>query len=198
MTKYFGFIYEWVDSTNDKNYVGSHKGLIDDGYTGSGTYFLSAFKKRPDEFSREILEYVYEDDRKILLEVEQKYLDLIDWNNTYNISTIALGSDGMIGKHHTNESKKIMSEKAKKRPSNHTGKKHTEEFKIKIGNIHRGKIVLEETKQKMSKSKLGEKNHMYGIPCSEERRKNISESRKGKPWSKIKREAYNTRKLNEI
>lgn len=91
--EYYGFIYEWTDSTNGKNYIGSHKGTIDDDYIGSGKHFISAYKKRLDAFTRKILEYVFEDDRKILIEAEQKYLDLIDWKNTYNISRRAGGGD---------------------------------------------------------------------------------------------------------
>lgn len=41
-------------------------------------------------------------------------------------------SKGMSGKKHTNESKKKMSESAKKRGSNRTGVKHTEQQKMNI------------------------------------------------------------------
>ena len=115
--KYYGFIYEWSDSTNGKNYVGSHVGSIDDGYNGSGKLFVLAYKKRPNAFSKEILEYVFENDRKILLEREQKYLDLIDWNNTYNLSRLASGGDSpgiysrAYGKPKTAECKQLLSER---------------------------------------------------------------------------------------
>ena len=56
--KYFGFIYEWIDSTNGKTYIGSHKGSIEDSYVGSGKLFKRAYDKRPDKFNRKIIEYV--------------------------------------------------------------------------------------------------------------------------------------------
>lgn len=43
-----------------------------------------------------------------------------------------------------------------------------------------GHIVSEETKRKMSKSKIGELNHRFGIPPSKETRQKISEGNKGK------------------
>ena len=71
-----GFIYKWTDSTNNKTYVGSHLGTLDDGYTGSGTKFMPAYEKRPESFTREILEY--DVDKGALIETEQHYLDQID------------------------------------------------------------------------------------------------------------------------
>ena len=41
MKDYFGFIYKWTDSTNNKTYTGSHAGSIDDGYTGFRLKFLN-------------------------------------------------------------------------------------------------------------------------------------------------------------
>ena len=54
--------------------------------------------------------------------------------------------NGMFGKHHSEETKKRISDKLK-------GRIITEEAKVKIGNFHRGKIYSEETKEKISKSK---------------------------------------------
>ena len=83
---YYGFIYKWTDSTNGKTYTGSRKGSIDDNYIGSGILFKKAYKKRSNEFQREILEYVY--DKKLLLETEKKYLDQIDWDNYMQLSEL--------------------------------------------------------------------------------------------------------------
>lgn len=91
--KYFGFIYCWIDLTNGKTYTGSHEGLITDNYIGSGILFKKAYRKRPDKFSRKILEYVIENNKKKLLEIEQNYLGRLDWDNTYNLSSIAGGGN---------------------------------------------------------------------------------------------------------
>ena len=55
-----GFVYKWIDNSNGMYYIGCHKGSIDDGYIGSGTYFLKAYNKRPEAFERQVL-YVGED-----------------------------------------------------------------------------------------------------------------------------------------
>lgn len=52
--------------------------------------------------------------------------------------------NGMFGKHHTEETKKKISEKLK-------GRELSEETRKKIGDFHRGKIVSQETKDLQSK-----------------------------------------------
>jgi len=50
-----GFVYKWIDNSNGMYYIGCHKGDVNDGYIGSGTYFLKAYNKRPEDFVREVL-----------------------------------------------------------------------------------------------------------------------------------------------
>jgi len=92
---YAGFIYEWTNKLNGMKYIGSHKGTIDDGYTGSGKRFENAKKKYGIEnFERVILEYV-EVPADILLK-EQYYLDKFGCAKSkkyYNISPTAGGGD---------------------------------------------------------------------------------------------------------
>lgn len=61
------------------------------------------------------------------------------------------------------ETRKIMSEKARSRIRKPSGP------------------MSEDTKAKLSKSKIGKPSKLKGIPLSEETRKKLSESRKGKP-----------------
>lgn len=92
---YAGFIYEWTNKLDGMKYIGSHKGTIDDGYTGSGARFENARKKYGIEnFERVILEQV-EHPKDILL-MEQHYLDKFNCaksNRYYNISPTAGGGD---------------------------------------------------------------------------------------------------------
>ena len=84
-----GFVYKWVDSSNNMYYIGSHKGTIDDGYIGSGTYFVKAYNKRPEAFSRDVL-YVGDD----YLELEEFILQELDSAGdkmSYNLKNAALG-----------------------------------------------------------------------------------------------------------
>ena len=53
--------------------------------------------------------------------------------------------NGMFGKHHTEETKKKISEKLK-------GREISEETRKKIGDFHRGKVYGEETRAKISKA----------------------------------------------
>lgn len=67
---------------------------------------------------------------------------------------IAAGENNpMYGKHHTEETKRKLSESAKAR----TGWKHSEETKKKIGAKHKGKIVSRETREKLSKARTGKR-----------------------------------------
>lgn len=74
---YFGFVYQWTNSQNGKKYIGSHYGSLNDGYTGSGIAFKEAYLENPAFFSREILEFLLIDDKRLLLDLEQKWLDLV-------------------------------------------------------------------------------------------------------------------------
>ena len=85
------------------------------------------------------------------------------------------------GKHHTEETKKKLSEANK-------GKKFSEETRKKMREAHKGNSYLlgkhhsEETKKKMRAAKKGEKHPMYGKKHSDEAKKKISEAKKGKHW----------------
>lgn len=90
---YYGFVYEWTNTNNGKKYIGSHKGLDTDSYTGSGTAFLKAYKKYGSSlFERTILEYVVEE--ADLLKREEYYLKLMNVKNNrqyYNLKDTATG-----------------------------------------------------------------------------------------------------------
>ena len=49
------FVYCWTDKATEKLYVGVHKGTPDDGYICSSKPMMAEFKKRPKDFTREIL-----------------------------------------------------------------------------------------------------------------------------------------------
>lgn len=53
-----GFVYLQYDRKRKMFYLGSHIGRIDDGYVGSGKHFLNAYKKRPLDFRRRIIEII--------------------------------------------------------------------------------------------------------------------------------------------
>ena len=59
------------------------------------------------------------------------------------------------------------------------GNKMSDDHKNKLRQIHKGKIVSEETKRKIRETKIGPKNPMYGKLLSEETKEKISRSTSG-------------------
>lgn len=167
-----------------------------------------------DAFIREVIEEIpYEDgvNREKMYKREQYWIDKLDAKNKgYNIADSKFGDtlthhplreniieritntvhknisemtpeerkekwgqngalNGMYGRHRTDEERKHLSEVNKGKPS-----------------PNRGKHLSEETKKKLSKSRIesgvakGEKNPFYGKHHSEETKKKLSEYRKGK------------------
>ena len=76
----------------------------------------------------------------------------------------------MYGKHHSDESKKKMSEVRK-------GKPKTEEWRKRIGEANKGKKMSEEARRKVSEANKGKKR-------SEEHKKKISKAQKGNTYAK--------------
>jgi len=79
----------------------------------------------------------------------------------------------------TDEQKKKRSEKQKGKNHPFYGKHHTEETKRKLSESHKGKKISEETKKKLSEANKGENNPMYGKHHSIETKNKISNLRKG-------------------
>jgi len=89
------FVYEWINNLNQKWYVGSHNGTLDDGYVGSGTAFKAAIEKYGIEnFTRIIL---YEGNN--YKEEEIKILNARDAAHdpqSYNLKNNAKGGFGTL------------------------------------------------------------------------------------------------------
>ena len=132
--KYFGFVYIWYDRKRKMYYIGSHMGTVDDGYVCSNKRMKNAFAKRPNDFRRRIVYYHHTDDHKSLFEKEQYWLNFIQDDELcykyYNVKKAASGMDSasatkinlkriangqipFLGKRHSEETKKQMSESAK-------------------------------------------------------------------------------------
>ena len=80
-----------------------------------------------------------------------------------------------LGKHHSAESRKKMSEARKGNPSWMKGKHPSAEARKKMSEAHKGKNHSAETRKKITEAHKG-KHH------SEETRKKIAEALKGKHW----------------
>lgn len=140
-------------------------------------------------FSRAISKYSWENFLHEVLfidltkeEAEQKEIELIAYYNSTNDKFGYNKANGgsSVGKH-TEETRNILSEKAKKRfenPENNPmyGKHHSEEAKRKISEKATGRGHSEEAKQKMSNQRVGEKNAMYGQTHTQEAREKIAKA----------------------
>jgi group I intron endonuclease len=168
-----GFVYRWTNISNKKWYVGSHCGQISDPYIGSGKAFLNSYKKNPSFFSREIL-YVGPDFR----EIEELILQTINAAEdrcSYNLKNSAIG--GNTSMHFTDESRMKMSEASRATK----GKRFvSNEQRKKISDTLKGRVVPIEVREKISKSLTGEGNPFFGKKHSDESKKKISESKLGK------------------
>lgn len=71
---YEGFIYMWKCIPEDRLYIGSHKGVANDEYRGSGKTFRRVFEHYGlTQFERVVLEYVQ--DAESLRTREQYWMD---------------------------------------------------------------------------------------------------------------------------
>lgn len=155
-------VYKIVNDVNDKIYIGQSinviarwKDHVNSLQRGDSrcTLLQRAWNKYGEEhFYFEILESCSED---MLDDIETKYIDLYDSCNVdkgYNIE-----------------------------PGGNKNKHLSDETKRKIRDANRGRSHSEESKKKMSESRIGENNGMYGKHHSDESRKKMSNAKKGKP-----------------
>lgn len=184
MEKY-GFVYIWYDKKHRRYYIGSHWGREDDRYICSSTWMRNAYKRRPQDFKRRIIERTTE--RSDLLIMESKWLERIHDDEIgkkyYNLTNkirglwhmgefateicekISYTKRGRAGKLHSIETRNKMSR-------SHMGKKHNANSIQKM----RNKYLSEETRNKMSVSKTG----IALPPRSAEHRNAISVAKTGK------------------
>lgn len=173
-----GFVYCWMDITKNKLYVGSHKGNPNDGYICSSKYMMEEYKKRPDDFVRQIIaEGVITDIRWLerrILESANAATDIYFYNRrNANEKWYCTG--------HTEKTKRKISEAWKNRPDGNPmkGRKHSEETKRKIGLQSAARLHTEETKRKIGLSGLGRKMPAF----SESHREGIRKARLGTKMS---------------
>lgn len=186
------FVYLTTNLINGKQYVGSHSSEdINDGYIGSGRYFLRSVKKYGREnFKREILKECENiGEARLLEELYIKEYNTLQPNG-YNISPTGGCSHqgGRLSKEHREKirsslsGKKYTKERIEKAAKGHIGFKHTEESKDKISKGNKGKIVSEETKERIKRNNIGKHNHQgpwTGKRRDENTKQKIKEALKG-------------------
>jgi len=109
------YTYKITNLVNGKYYLGMHMtNNLNDGYMGSGRAIKLAIKKYGlENFSKTILQYFscYAD----MADAETKLItdEVISDSNSYNAKCGGCGGPAFTGHRHTQEAKKIMSQKAK-------------------------------------------------------------------------------------
>jgi len=170
----FHYTYITTNLINGKKYIGNHStDNLKDNYLGSGKpIFLNALKKYGENnFKKEILEFF--DTKQEAFNAQKKYIN--EYNtlipNGYNISPSG-GMKGTGGLHSEESKEKIRKNSIGK----NLGKKHSQKQNIEHSKFLMGKILSEDHKKKISESNKGKKH-------SEETREKIGKANKGKKRS---------------
>lgn len=172
-------IYKATNTVNGKYYIGKTKNSLDSrikshkvASTKKDWLFYRAINKHGfDKFKWEII--IECDDANKLNELEKKYIG--ENNNGYNV---AKGGDGgdTISNHPNRE---ILRENVSKF---HKGKILSEEHKEKISNAHKGKNKpwAKDIAKKMSEGNIGKESKTKGSKLTDEHKEKISKGNKGK------------------
>lgn len=123
--KPYGYIYRNTNMVNDKTYIGMHrKSELDESYFGSGIKIVEAVNKYgKDNFKLEVLQFCYSEDE--LCKQERYWIakEREKGKAEYNIANGGKGwntshygeNNPFYGKHHSQETRKRLSELGKKR-----------------------------------------------------------------------------------
>lgn len=181
MQKY-NYVYLTTNLVNNKQYIGSHYGKINDSYLGSGNIINESFLKyKRENFKKEILEICESREKAFLLEefYIKKYNTLSP--NGYNISPT--GGMNEWGGSHSIETKKKLSNLASLRigeKNPNFGNHLSENAKNKIGIVKKGKNYNEIYGDKSSLIKEKISNSSKGRIFSEDHKEKIKLSKIGK------------------
>ena len=167
-------VYVHINKANGKRYYGITKQepkkrwANGKGYKGNEHFYNAINKYGWDNFEHIIL---FED----LTKEEAKWLEKF-YIALYNTTSPKYGYNNSLG----GESYNCSEETKKKMSKSRKGKTHSEETKKKMSKASKNTWKNEEHREKMSRANKGENNPMYGKHFTDEHRKKISESMKGK------------------
>lgn len=180
----YGYVYKVTNNLNGKMYVGQHKGdKFDPKYKGSGKILHQAYEKYGfDNFSVEVLEWCRTHSE--LDEAEKKWIKF--FNATVEGYNIAFGGEG--GGH------PVTTETRKKISKSLEGRVVSKETRRRLSESHRGYRPTAEARLHQSQAQMGRKlspSHVAkivarqtGVPKSDELKKKISDSLKGRRCSR--------------
>lgn len=149
-----GFVYIWYDRKRKMYYIGCHWGTEQDGYICSSVRMKNAYKKRPLDFKRRIIQRnisrneLYQEEFKWLSKIKPEELKI----KYYNICNHKF--NGHTGRNLSLNHKQKISNWHKLHPDHN---KNPERNK-KISIAHKGKKLTQEHIELMRKQRLGIKN----------------------------------------
>ncbi len=196
MQKKFYYVYKLTITDGpmiNHFYIGQHStNNLNDNYHSSSSIVNDYIKQYKNSYKMEILkncdnatensfyerEYIRKNinDTYCLNQIVGAAIYDVKEETVEKISNAAkkrIGSlNSFYGKHHSEETKQKVRE----------SKKHlSDESRKRMSEAQKGKIMPEETKQKISKTLKGRQSPMKGKHMSESTRKKMSEAHKGKP-----------------
>lgn len=184
-------IYQITNKINDKRYIGQHKYEDESNpmgkYKGSGVLLHKAYKKYGIEnFETKIL-YNRIRDKETVDAMEiwaiEKYKPEYNIAKGGSCGPVLFGKEnGFYGKHHSEETKRKHSLWVKEHQSGENnpfyGKHHSDESKKKISEANKG--MRKPSRSEEHRRKLSESNK--GKHRSDETKKRISDAKKGRHW----------------
>ena len=163
------FVYCWTDKETNKLYVGSHKGTTDDGYVCSSKSMMEEYKKRPADFSRQIVAVgTVSDMRKlegvILISVSARVNEqFYNKHNNDGLYFEGWSKETMTTEHKLNigksaKGRKLSAEHAQKLHEGRKRSKNSPEHTAAVVASRKGSKHTDNTKQKMSEIRLANPN----------------------------------------
>ena len=178
-------------------YIGCHWGTETDGYICSSNRMRNAYRRRPLDFKRRVIQTI--NDRSSLLIEEHKWLSQIKdtelGKRYYNLSKRHFGHWS------TSPDSRTISQKIKDSPLR----------KQRISAAHKGKILSPEHREKLRQAKLGKKlapelvarrteaicKAKANKPFSQKAREVLIERNKTRTWTKEQRAEISARQLGK-
>lgn len=120
-------------------YIGWHKGATDDGYITSSRWFNEEYRDNPQNFERTILAQGSAAD---MAKHESNLLDSLDVMHDPNFYNQRNGSALFFIKHHTRETRELMSRNRRGKPKPGLRKPQPEDHKAKVRQGLRDSEVL--------------------------------------------------------
>lgn len=152
MQEKYGFVYIWYDRKRKMYYIGSHWGAEDDGYICSSNRMRDAYRRRPEDFKRRILNRFY--DKSETFQKEREWLKAVNKQDRYYNHVFDV-YHWLLSKETSEIAKAKMSKSKMGRTSPRKGIKLSEETKEKLRVANTGKKYSDETKRKKSEAMKG-------------------------------------------